>query len=159
MSSGFKHDPLADVSELAQVLRDQYDAASIPKELIQNADDAEAQRLHFTWATGWPNHGHPLLRAPALVVLNDGVFRQQDAEAIQYLRLGAKGADNRAIGKFGLGLKSVFHLAEVFFYFASESQPASDGQRTTAYESAAILRRSTPRSRSLPHRSRASSSS
>ena len=94
MSSGFKHDPLADVSELAQVLRDQYDAASIPKELIQNADDADAERLHFTWAAGWPNHPHPLLRVPALVVLNDGKFTSQNAEAIQYLRLGSKGGDS-----------------------------------------------------------------
>src|SRR5258706_15485917 len=118
MPSGFKHDPLADISELAQVLRDQYDAASIPKELIQNADDADAKRLHLTWAAGWSNHRHPLLRVPALVVLNDGIFKEQDAEAIQYLRLGAKGGDSRAIGKFGLGLKSVFHLTEVFLYFA-----------------------------------------
>ena len=51
MSSGFKHDPLADINELAQVLGDQYDAASIPKELIQNADDADAKTLHFSWAT------------------------------------------------------------------------------------------------------------
>lgn len=127
MSPAFKHHALADIGELMQVLRDQYEASSIPKELIQNADDAGATSLHFTWASGWPDHPHPLLRAPALVVLNDGLFRDQDAEGIQYLRLGAKGGDSRTIGKFGLGLKSVFHLSDAFLYFASSSQPPAHG--------------------------------
>ena len=80
--------PVGRHQRTGSVLRDQYDAASIPKELVQNVDDADAKRLHFTWAAGWSNHRHPLLRVPALVVPNDGAFKEEDAEAIQYLRLG-----------------------------------------------------------------------
>jgi hypothetical protein len=56
VSAGFDHDPLADVGELHQVLRDQYPASAIPKELIQNADDAKATTLHFAWSSGWANN-------------------------------------------------------------------------------------------------------
>ena len=41
-------------------------------------------------------------------------------------------AATRTIGKFGLGLKSVFHLGEAFFYFSSSSQPACEDGRPFA---------------------------
>src|SRR5215467_6101977 len=103
--SGFKHDALDDIAQLQRVLTDQYDPASIPKELVQNADDARARELHFGCWCGWPDDPHPLLRGPAILVLNDGPFRAEHLEAIQSLGLGSKGGDSAAIGKFGLGMK------------------------------------------------------
>ena len=125
--SGFKHDALDDIAQLQRVLTDQYDPASIPKELVQNADDARASELHFGCHPGWPDDPHPLLRGPAILVLNDGEFRPENLEAIQSLGLGSKGGDAATIGKFGLGMKSIFHLGEAFFYLASENQPAANG--------------------------------
>jgi hypothetical protein len=125
--SGFKHDALDDIAQLQRVLTDQYDPASIPKELVQNADDARARELHFGSWRGWPDDAHPLLRGPAILVLNDGPFRAEHLEAIQSLGLGSKGGDSASIGKFGLGMKSIFHLCEAFFYLASETQPAASG--------------------------------
>jgi hypothetical protein len=47
-----------------------------------------------------------------LVAVNDGHFRSEDGRAIRRFGLNSKAADAASIGKFGLGLISVFHLAE-----------------------------------------------
>jgi hypothetical protein len=125
--SGFLHDPLVDIAEIKGILRDQYDPQSILKELAQNADDAGAQHLHLAWLPARADAAHPLLSSPALIVLNDGEFNETHATAIRCIRVGSKGKDPKAIGKFGLGLKSIFHLCEAFFYFASPEQPAACG--------------------------------
>lgn len=118
---GLKTDP---VQELRRVLRDLYGFDAIVRELLQNADDAKAEQFHIAWSDDWEG-AHPLLTGPAILVLNNGEFTQRDAEAIYRLDVGAKGADIGAIGKYGLGMKSVFHLCEGFFYFASEDQPVT----------------------------------
>jgi hypothetical protein len=110
---------------LRRILRDQYDSRSILKELIQNADDAKATQFHIGWMSDWPANLHPLLDSPAIVVLNDGEFKQGDAKAICCIDVGTKGGDSHAIGKFGLGMKSVFHLCEAFFFLASDNQKGS----------------------------------
>lgn len=118
---GLTTDP---VQELRRVLRDLYGFDAIIRELLQNADDARAEQFHIGWSDGWEN-AHPLLTGPAILVLNNGELTQRDAAAICRLDVGAKGADVGAIGKYGLGLKSVFHLCEGLFYFASHDQPVT----------------------------------
>jgi hypothetical protein len=116
------------ISDLRSLLNDQYDEQSILKELIQNAEDAKGcTQLHLGWMSDWPEGAHPLLAGPTLVVLNDGLFERADAEAIRRLKRGTKGGESRFIGKFGVGLKSVFHLCEAFFFAASPAQPGSSG--------------------------------
>lgn len=100
-------------------LRNRYDDGfPILKELIQNADDAEAGRLRFGWHTGFDagRIDHPLLASPALWFWNDGRIKPGDIEALCSFGINAKAADAGAIGKFGLGMKSVFHLCEAFFF-------------------------------------------
>lgn len=116
------------VQQLRRILHDQYSFGSIVKELIQNADDARASAFHLGWVPSWPSDTHPLLTGPTLLCLNDGEFRKADAKAICRLDEGAKGADAGTIGKYGLGMKSVFHLCEGFFYAASPDQPAAAGR-------------------------------
>jgi len=115
------------IQELRRILRDQYSVSSILKELVQNADDAGAQALHFGTIESWPEGIHPLLTGPTLMVLNDGEFRLLDREGITRLDEGAKGGDSGAIGKYGLGMKSLFHLCEGIFYAASANQPGAEG--------------------------------
>lgn len=108
------------VNQIAINLRDRYKSGfPILKELVQNADDAGARNLVFGYH---PGHGdsadHMLLRGPALWVLNDGEFKSSDRRAIRSFGLNAKAGDSGAIGKFGLGMKSVFHLCESFLYVA-----------------------------------------
>jgi hypothetical protein len=108
------------VTEIARTLRDRYHSGfPILKELIQNADDAEASRIVFGHHLGFGSSTkHPLLSGPALWVFNDGKFKRSDATAIEYFGINTKAGDDAAIGKFGLGMKSVFHLCEAFFYVA-----------------------------------------
>ena len=112
------------VNLIADNLRDRYKSGfPILKELVQNADDAGAGSLVFGHHAGFASGvDHPLLQGPALWVLNDGGFQAKDKQAIRSFGLNGKAADDSAIGKFGLGMKSVFHLCESFFYVAFDGQ-------------------------------------
>ena len=112
------------VNLIADNLRDRYKSGfPILKELVQNADDAGAGSLVFGHHAGFAaGVDHPLLQGPALWVLNDGGFKPKDKQAIKSFGLNGKAADDGAIGKFGLGMKSVFHLCESFFYVAFDGQ-------------------------------------
>jgi hypothetical protein len=101
-------------------LQDRYkDDNAILKELIQNADDAGASCLHIGLVMELPRTNHPLLNGPGLFVLNNGLFKDKDAVAIRWMGLNYKSSDTSTIGKFGYGLKSVFHLCEAFFFLSS----------------------------------------
>ena len=118
---GFEHSYLTDIQRIRNDLRDRYkEGYPIIKELLQNADDAEASCLHFGWFPGFPDIAHPLLKGPAFFVVNDGEFKPEDQRGIRQFGISAKASNQSTIGKFGLGLKSVFHLCEAFFYCWSE---------------------------------------
>ena len=107
------------VNLIADNLRDRYDHGfPILKELIQNADDAKARQLIFGMHPGFPDSYHPLLRGSGLWFFNDGEFKENDADDLRSFGIGSKAGDTGAIGKFGLGMKSVFHLCEALFYVA-----------------------------------------
>jgi hypothetical protein len=115
---GVQHLPQADIQNIRDLLRGYGSAGSLIKELIQNAEDAEAKHLDFILSPGHLEAAHPLLRTAGLCAVNDGVFEPKHREAIFRLGLGTKGADPRAIGRFGKGLKSVFAFCEAFFVVA-----------------------------------------
>ncbi|XP_017159125.1 sacsin-like, partial [Poecilia reticulata] len=90
----------------------------ILKELIQNADDAEATEIHFIWdkrqhgkertfGKSWNN-----LQGPALCVFNNKVFSDDDLKGIQQLGEGGKQNLQGKIGKYGIGFNSVYHLTD-----------------------------------------------
>lgn len=112
------------IKQLRQLLQDRYtwdgDGFSILKELIQNANDAGATRLDLGWIpAGTGEAVHPLLGSAALFAVNDGPFHPSDASNITRLGSNSKAGESTTAGRFGLGLKSVFHLCEAFFYLAS----------------------------------------
>lgn len=124
---GFRHFPLEDIQRIRQDLRDRYqDGFAILKELLQNADDAGAtvpagtasQLVLVLARNGLSGASHPLLQTAGLAVLNDGAFTVSDAISISSLGMSNKAGQAGAAGKFGLGLKSIFHWAEAFFYFS-----------------------------------------
>ena len=125
---GFEHLSLSDIEQIRKDLRyldknlrdGDQEGFLIVKELLQNADDSNASCLHIGWFPGFPNISNPLLNAPAIFVLNDGEFKYEDQAGIRRIGLSVKIAEQSAIGKFGLGLKSVFRLCEAFFYLWSE---------------------------------------
>ena len=107
------------VNLIADNLRDRYESGfPILKELIQNADDAKARTLIFGTHPGFPDSPHSLLRGPGLLFFNDGEFKKSDSDALRSFGINSKAGDAGVIGKFGLGMKSVFHLCEALFYVA-----------------------------------------
>lgn len=104
------------------------DELLVLKELVQNADDARAEVLHVGISDGLPEADHPLLRGRGLYVVNDGPFTQKHARAVRSLGGSSKVEEDAAIGKFGIGLKSVFYLGEVFFYLCRSAD--EDGSET-----------------------------
>ena len=103
------------VSLLRANLIDRYkDCFCIIQELLQNADDAKATRVHFGVSEGLAVN-HPLGRLPALYIINDGPVSVSNMTSIYTVASGDKGDASDKIGKFGLGMKSVFHVCEGFF--------------------------------------------
>ena len=124
-NAGIVRSPTDEIKALRTLLADVYkedeDGRTLFRELVQNADDAGARRLGLTvLERGWPDARNSLLCGPALLVANDGAFREQDREALHKAIGGSKEAEFDKIGTFGVGLKSVFHICEAFLYMGAE---------------------------------------
>ena len=114
-----QYEPLT--TRLKNILRDYKDGLTIIKELIQNADDAEATDINIcfdarthckdTSKLFFPemceSHG------PALVVQNNTVFSDEDFENITKLAGATKKNKHLKIGKFGIGFCSVYHITDI----------------------------------------------
>jgi hypothetical protein len=122
MSYGYDHPPAGDIDEIQELLRGYGSMESLVKEMVQNAEDALAGRLLFQITPANPQSPHPLLHGRGLCIINNGPFSPDDLGAMKRLRLGTKGANVRAIGRFGKGLKSVYAFCEAFFVAASVNQ-------------------------------------
>ena len=124
-NAGIVRSPLDEIKAIQTLLADVYkdagDGRTLFRELVQNADDAGSQRLGLVvLERGWPDARNGLLRGPALLVANDGAFRNKDREALHKAIGGSKEDEVGKIGTFGIGLKSVFHLCEAFLYMGAE---------------------------------------
>ncbi len=86
----------------------------ITQELIQNADDAKAERLLIGYGR-LSNGPHTLLAEDGIFFVNDGRLTQDDRKHLFKVATSNKASDKDKIGHFGLGMKSVFHLCEAFF--------------------------------------------
>jgi hypothetical protein len=117
-SGGVRHLPQADIESIRDVIRGYGSAGAILKELIQNAEDANARNMDLFYVPADATAFQSLLRLPGLLVVNDGEFKQEHRDAIRQISLGTKGTEERAIGRFGKGLKSVFRWCEAFFIIA-----------------------------------------
>ena len=91
----------------------------ILKELLQNADDAQATKICFivdprqhpnerVFEDSWKP-----LQGPALCVYNNKPFTKADLSGIQNLGEGSKGDDPNKTGQYGVGFNAVYHLTDV----------------------------------------------
>ena len=106
-------------SRLKRILTGYPCEKEILKELLQNADDAQATEV---WFIKDPRH-HPdervfediwkPLQGPALCVYNNKPFRNEDIEGIRNLGEGSKGDDPNKTGQYGVGFNAVYHLTDV----------------------------------------------
>ena len=106
---------------LNRLLEDYTDGFAIPKELIQNADDAGANEVRFLYDERANKDAMSHLfdkemgecQGPALWVYNDAEFEDEDFVNIKQLNSGTKELHTEKIGKFGLGFNAVYNLTDV----------------------------------------------
>ncbi|XP_078655957.1 sacsin-like [Branchiostoma floridae x Branchiostoma belcheri] len=104
---------------LQEILNRYPDGGQILKELIQNAEDAEASEVRFLYDRtqyGTRTLHSPKLepyQGPALCAYNDACFTEQDWDNIQNTARSVKKGDPMKIGRFGLGFNSVYHLTDL----------------------------------------------
>ena len=103
---------------IQNIIRDYPFDMTILKELLQNADDAKATKMHVILDMRKHSEEHLLsenwseLQGPALLVWNDSVFTEADLKGIQRLGLGSKRSDSETIGQYGIGFNAVYHLTD-----------------------------------------------
>eukprot|EP00392_Amoebophrya_sp_AT5.2_P004585 g4593.t1 len=93
------------------------------RELLQNADDAGATEFFLIWDRRrcWkdapdssllsPEMG--TLQGPSVYAYNNAQFSDADFETLAQIGESTKAGDGTAIGKHGVGFKSVFHLTDL----------------------------------------------
>ncbi|CAH1252536.1 SACS [Branchiostoma lanceolatum] len=115
----FGQSPPPLVEYLQDILNRYPDGGQILKELIQNAEDAEASEVRFLYDRtqyGTRTLHSPKLapfQGPALCAYNDACFTEEDWKNIQNTARSVKKGDPMKIGRFGLGFNSVYHLTDL----------------------------------------------
>ena len=105
--------------------------SDILKEVIQNANDAKSNSLliayldHGLINLGIGNKENRFYTQPLLLFINDGSFSEEDSIAIASIctddrEIPTKEIDS--IGKFGLGLKSLFGITDLFAWTGRTNQ-------------------------------------
>ena len=119
-----QHEPLT--IRLRNILKEYKDGLTIIKEMIQNADDAEATEVNILYDSRTHTTQHLILKGmgsshgPALIVHNNSVFSREDFENITKLAGATKSNKPLKIGKFGVGFCSVYHITDVPSFVSGE---------------------------------------
>ncbi|XP_028291058.1 sacsin isoform X2 [Gouania willdenowi] len=134
------------IDYLKDILRRYPDGGQILKELIQNADDAQATKVVFihderSYGTEslW-NDELQKFQGPALYAYNDAAFTDEDWEGIQNVGRSVKRNDPTKVGRFGIGFNSVYHTTDVPGIFSSgylglmDPQEKVFGERTGGFQ-------------------------
>ena len=103
------------------LLQEYVDGFAVPKELVQNADDAGATCVRFLYderqnqdcRTCLIDEGMRECQGPALWVYNNAVFSDEDFDDITKLSGATKEGKSDQIGRFGLGFNAVYNLTDV----------------------------------------------
>ena len=119
-----QYEPLT--TRLRNILQQYKEGVTIFKELIQNADDAGASKVHFV--IDWRENPQERLfteelakcQGPALWAYNDAMFSDNDFENISKLAGETKKENLDKVGRFGLGFNSVYHLTDVPSFVSGE---------------------------------------
>ena len=121
-----------------RLLEGYTDGFAVPKELIQNADDAGATEVKFLYderlnkdcLTCLFDKGMEACQGPALWAYNNAVFTDDDFINITKLNGATKEGDTQKIGKFGSGFNAVYNLTDVPSFVSRDSLVIFDPHRT-----------------------------
>ena len=108
---------------------DSYPCGSeILKEILQNADDADATEVYFILdhrthsSISLFNSAWEKLQGPALLVYNNRPFTEKDMEGIKNLGTGgSKEKDPITTGKYGVGFNCVYHVTETPMFLTPDN--------------------------------------
>ncbi|KAE8299417.1 Sacsin DnaJ-like protein subfamily C member 29 [Larimichthys crocea] len=113
------------IDYLKDILRRYPDGGQILKELIQNADDAQATEVVFihderSYGTEslWSDELGEY-QGPALYAYNNAAFTDDDWNGIQMAGRSVKRNDPNKVGRFGIGFNSVYHITDLPGIFSS----------------------------------------
>ena len=104
---------------IRRIVQDYETDIDIFKELIQNADDAEASEVKFL--IDWREHSKDSLlseelkewQGPALVVYNNATFSDEDFSNICKVAGETKKRNPLKTGRFGVGFCALYHLTDL----------------------------------------------
>ena len=119
-----QHEPLT--TRLSNILKEYKDGLTIIKEMIQNADDAEATEVNILYDARSHTTDRLLFEGvadshgPALVVHNNSTFTEEDFANITKLAGATKKDKPLKIGKFGVGFCSVYHITDIPSFVSGE---------------------------------------
>ena len=103
---------------LNNILRDYPRDITFLKEMLQNADDANATKLfvildkRFHNKEKVPTEEWKELQGPAILIWNNSKFSKDDLNGIQRIGLGSKRDDADKIGQYGIGFNVVYHFTD-----------------------------------------------
>ena len=103
---------------LNNILRDYPRGITFLKELLQNADDANATKLFIILDKRFHSNEKVIseewkqLQGPAILIWNDSMFSKEDIIGIQRIGLGSKRDDANKIGQYGIGFNVVYHFTD-----------------------------------------------
>jgi sacsin len=109
------------VSAIRRILSDYSDTQAVLLEMLQNADDAKAttfrvildQREFPTDVEGLLGEKMARYQGPALMIFNNSQFSEADFDALMEIGCGHKINDQLAVGRFGVGFNSVYHVTDI----------------------------------------------
>ena len=122
-------------TRIHNIVKEGYqDGLAVPKEIIQNADDARATSVIFVYderenedaRTQLLDEGMASCQGPALWAYNDGLFSEEDLKNITKLNEATKESDTTKIGKFGLGFCAVYNLTDVPSFVSGQNMVIFD---------------------------------
>ncbi|ESO89577.1 hypothetical protein LOTGIDRAFT_164873 [Lottia gigantea] len=130
-------------TRLKNLLNDYTDGFTVPKEIIQNADDAGASVVKFLYderampeaLTCLFDEGMEPVQGPAFWAYNDAKFTDTDYENITKLAGATKKDDQMKIGRFGLGFNSVYNLTDTPSFISGDTYVIFDPHETHLHKS------------------------
>ncbi|KAH6902619.1 hypothetical protein BKA70DRAFT_1306179 [Coprinopsis sp. MPI-PUGE-AT-0042] len=106
------------------------------RELLQNTDDAKAQEQIFildcrshSFSNGSDPEAVAELNGPALLAYNCSQFSEDDWVAVRTISDSSKKTDTSKIGKFGIGIRSCYHVTDYLQVLSGDTLLTFDPQK------------------------------